>query len=246
MGQTYVNRERLYDDRVKSLYARGQYAIVPQAVPRGVCAAVLRSINGTKFILNDEPEQREVTRFYTKNGASLIAACPALVQIERDLLDWVNAMAGVDYVQLDNRPIGLALNVTPGGGGFGSHSDRHEITVVLFLNDLDSGDLVIHPDFPTLRKWISWIPGLPGNLASRLFNRLWRKWSRVRIRPRAGTVVAFVKLLHSVSPVKSGDLRASFVLGFDRPGVSFMEGQQYYGFGTEDFTLDGLARLADD
>lgn len=253
VGRHVLNLATLYGSDIKRQFKRRQLVIVPQAIPLDVCDAVLRSVRSTKFIVVDNPQDREVTRFYTKNGDSLIAVCPEVLEIERGLLDWINAIGDQDYVALDNRSIGVSLNVTPPGGGFGTHPDRNEITIILFLNDLGSGALHVYRPFPRLlgyalrarvqahraralrRRMIKFLNSSQ-NAIAQIAHRL--LFHPVGIIPKAGTVVAFTRLSdHRVDPVQPGSLRFSLVLGFDRPGISFKEGQKYYGYAHEELVL---------
>jgi hypothetical protein len=238
-------------------------AVVPQAVSTEGCDVVLPTLGSSKFIIVDEHSKglgrpgREVTRFYTKNGDALITACPEVAEIERGLLEWISDISGTAWVALDNRSIGISLNVTPPGGGFATHTDRNAITIVLFLNDADGGALHVYPAFPVLfgrelqgamrSPWVhllrlhaikrlntSRIP-----LAGAAHRLLFRP---VRINPKAGTVAAFTKLSdHRVDPVAPGSLRVALVVAGDQLGVSFREGQRYYGYGQDEIMLGDLS-----
>jgi hypothetical protein len=171
------------------------------------------------------------------------------------LLQWISDISGETYSPLDNRAIGIFLNVTPPGGGFGTHPDRQAITIVSYLNNADGGALYVYPAFP---RWFQ--HGLRGSPAPRM--RALRRhaikslntsrgfvaeaahrllFHPVRINPRAGTVAAFTKLSdHRVDPVAPGSVRFGLVVAGDRPGVSFKEGQKYYGYAPEEIMLSDL------
>jgi hypothetical protein len=253
--QSLLSYEALYAPNVKQQFNRHLITVVPLAVSTDACKAVLRSVRSSNFIVVNDQTDREITRFYTKNGDSLIDACPKILEIERGLLRWISDISGESYLPLDNRAIGVSLNVTPPGGGFGTHPDRQAITIVVYLNDADGGALHVYPAFP---RWFR--HGLRGPSALRI--RALRRhaikslnmsrgfiakathrllFHPVRINPRAGTVAAFTKLSdHRVDPVAPGSVRVGLVVAGDRPGVSFKEGQKYYGYAPEEITLSDL------
>lgn len=255
----FLRSEALYAPLVQKQFRRRGIVVVPHSVPTEVCEAVLCSIKSSKFIIVDEPQAREVTRFYTINGESLISACPDIAEIERCLLEWISYISGRRYVALDNRLVGVSLNVTPPGGGSGTHHDSSAVTIILYLNDVDSGALHVYPAFPALfgRELLTSLPILGYRL--RILRRYAIQWfnlsrSRlakamqqllfhpVRVDPRAGTVVAFTRLSdHRVDPVAPGSLRFSLVFAADRPGVSFKGRQKYYGYGTPEVPFDDIS-----
>jgi hypothetical protein len=238
-----VNPKALYAAGVQEQFKRHRIVVVPRSVSVDTCEAVLRSIKSSKLIIVDEPQAREVTRFYTINGDRLIAACPEVVEIERCLLEWINYISGDSYISLDNRAIGISLNVTPPGGGFGTHLDRNAVTIVLYLNDADGGALHIYPPFPVglrmLRRYaIKWLNLSHGGIADALHRLFLRP---VRVDPRVGTVAALTWMSHHrVDPVAPGSLRFSLVVAADRPGISFKEGQKYYGYGTSEISFSDI------
>jgi hypothetical protein len=255
----FVRSEALYDPWVQKQFRRHGIVIVPHSVPTEICEAVLCSIKSSKFIIVDEPRAREITRFYTINGDSLISACPEIAEIEHCLLEWISYISGSPYVPLDNRAVGVSLNVTPPGGGSATHHDSSAVTIILYLNDVDSGALHVYPAFPALfgRELLISLPTLKYRL--RILRRYAIQWfnlSRgrvakavhqllfhpIRVDPRAGTVAAFTRLSdHRVDPVAPGSLRFSLVFAADLPGVSFKGRQKYYGYGTPEVLFGDIS-----
>ena len=238
--------DRLYAEAVRERFRKRRYAVVPNVVSRAVCDKLVRSLASSRFIAVDIKQAFELSRFYTKNGEALAAACPALVQIEQGILRWVKAMTGEEYAPLDNRAIGFSLNVTPPGGGLGTHHDRNKVTVILYLNDIGGGgELCIYPKFPTFfghsvhRYAIKFLNSIQNPVARLAHDILFRP---ELVTPKAGTLVVLTDVSeHRVEPMHAGPLRYSFVMGFDRPGVTFNDGSTYYGHGEETITLTDLA-----
>jgi hypothetical protein len=54
-------------------------------------------------------------------------------------------------------------------------------------------------------------------------------------------VIVFTKTTpHRVAGVEGDKFRVSVVFAYDRPGVSFLQGQTYYGYGEETKTIQDL------
>jgi len=252
VAHAFLRTEALYAPEVRRQFKRRRIVVVPQGVSTEGCDAVLRSLSSTKFIVVEEPQ----TRFYTKNGDALIEICPEITEVESGLLEWINDISETTWLPRDNRAIGISLNVTPPGGKFVTHHDRHAITVILYLNDADGGALNVYPAFPMAfgrelhgpigSPWVRYSRRIAIRRLKASRNPLAKAAHRVlfrpvRISPRAGTVVAFTGLSdHGVDPVAPGSLRFALVVAGDRPGVSFKEGQKYYGYGQEEITLKDL------
>jgi hypothetical protein len=239
-----LDAARLFAPAIAKFYARRSYVIVPSALSRQTCEAILCSLKETVFIHHSEPDRREATDFYTKNGADLVAVSPAVGLIESELSDWISRIAGAPYVPLDNRKMGISVNVVLGKGGFFAHRDRNAITVVLFLNDQDSRELLIYPEFRRLQKLLSL---LPGNIGARAYNAvrriLWKSLGARRIMPSAGYLIAFNRLVHRVADVRPGGTRVTLVVGLDRPDVSSQHIGEYYGYGEAKHRLPQLAQV---
>jgi hypothetical protein len=234
----------LFAPAIAKFFARRGYAIVPSALSRETCEAILQSLKETVFIHHSEPHRREAMDFYTKNGADLVAVSPRVSLIESELSDWISRIAGAPYLPIDNRKMGISVNVMLGKGGFYTHRDRNAVTVVLFLNDQDSGELFVYPEFLRLQKLLSLFPGKIGGRAYTAMRRLlWMTLGPSRIMPCAGTLVAFNHLLHRVADVRPGGTRVTLVVGLDPPNVSSQHIDEYYGYGEPKHRLPQLAQL---
>jgi len=65
----------------------------------------------------------------------------------------INRISGKEYAALENKKIGLSINVTPAGGTFSWHHDRHEITAIFYLNEFEGGgELEFFPNNRLLLK----------------------------------------------------------------------------------------------
>jgi hypothetical protein len=76
-----LSHEALYAPDVRKQFNKHLIAVVPLAVSAEACKSVLRSVRSSKFIVVNGSKDREVTRFYTKNGDGLTDTCPEILEI---------------------------------------------------------------------------------------------------------------------------------------------------------------------
>jgi hypothetical protein len=225
------------------LFARQRFVIVPSALRRETCETILKSLRDQAFIRHTEPESREAMDFYTKNGTELVDASPEIGVIEREAAEWVSAIAGSPYRPIDNRRMAISVNVMLGKGGFYTHRDRNAVTIVAFLNDQDSGELLVYREYPRLEKLLSRAGRLGGRAYSALRRAMWTVTGPLKITPTAGTFVVFNHLLHRVADVRPGGTRVTLIIGLDTPDVSSKHINEYYGYGEAVHRVPELSRL---
>lgn len=217
-------------------YLRDGYIYIERGLNGEVPDLLLGELENKTYLSVQSPAGRlGVTTFYSKNGESLLSAVPQVGLLEEEFVHLTNWLSGVTYEPLDNRSIGASVNVTPSGGGFATHFDRQEITAIAYLNKVEGGQLDL---WPRLRRWeLSWFGGLSRRMTMLLTTLLTPK----RIAPERGSILIFTKLTpHRVAEVKSKHPRVSVIFGLDRPGVSFREGQTYYGDAEETVAVGSL------
>lgn len=219
---------------------RDGYVLVEDYLPREEGETLLAAIRAVPPRV--QVDRRGVfgrLRFDTFNGAEAEAAVPALTGLYARVNDLVDTLTGARFAPLDDRRIGLSVNITPPGGQFSFHYDRNEITAVLYLSSVEGGQMERLPRYRPL---------LPGRRAG------WRKWAQrgldvalwpepmrrvlgrpVSIEPRPGRLLVMeaARGLHGVRPVQGNQTRYSVQLAYDRPGVVFSEAstRDYYGRG---------------
>jgi hypothetical protein len=161
----------------------------------------------------------------TLNGDALLAACPSVIRIYDETLGLLRkAMPGLH--EIPQRPIGISANYLEGKSDqFRMHFDRHQVTAIVYLNDVPSMPLVMYPN-------VRGDPILTGTKAP--FDLA--KMTPYVIEPRANTGVVFYgrRTYHGVENraaqgrAAASVKRYSLQFGFDRDPYDY-EGQSYYG-----------------
>ena len=217
-------------------YRSQGYLSITDALSGEFCRNVIGSLHQANMIQVESRDLRGTTRFLTLNGQELIARAPALEALYLEFANVVSELTGERYTPLDNRKVGLSLNYTPPGGRFVRHFDRNEMTVSLYLNEVQDGELEIWPNI------VSPFLDLFGRYKLPLALRLTRLMKAISIPPRAGTVVVFSRrTVHGVAPVVGERSRVSVIMAYDRPGRSFMHVPDYYGQGSSRVLLDSVS-----
>lgn len=234
-GPTYI-RPEAFSDANRSRFVKDGYVYIQNALQDAVVDGLLGDLENKSYLKVESPTGRQgVTTFFSKNGENLIKASPLITPLEREMVELSNWLSGETYAPLDNRSIGASVNVTPAGGGFGTHFDRQEISAIAYLNSVEGGALDL---WPRLRRWE---PKWLGKKAARVTMALTLALPPVSISPTRGSLLIFTKYTpHRVAEVKGERSRVSLVYGLDRPGVSFLEGQEYYGDAEESVTIGSL------
>lgn len=230
---TEYGRGALTGGAARSAFRQRGYLCVEGALDPEFCRATIEGLARASMINVESRDLRGATRFLTLNGDELLARAPRLEWLYEQFGLLVSSITGKTYVALDNRSVGLSLNYTPPGGGFVRHLDRNEITVSLYLNSVDAGELSIWPNA------VSPLLDMFGRYKLPLALRATRLRKPIDIPPRTGTVVVFSRrTVHAVSPVAGSRARVSVIMAFDRPGKSFQDVPDYYGSGAQRIVLD--------
>lgn len=226
----------VYTEENRRNFQRDGYIYVEGALNSGTPDTLLGDLSHKTYLKVESPAGRlGVTTFYSKNGENLMGASPLVRPLESELVALTNWLSGITYQPLDNRAIGASANVTPAGGGFATHFDRQEISAIAYLNKVEGGQLDL---WPNLRRWEPrWLGPRAGRITMLITTRL----RPVSITPAKGSILIFNKLTpHRVREVLSPYPRVSIIFGLDRPGVSFLNGQAYYGDAEESVAIGDL------
>ncbi len=157
-------------------------------------------------------------------GERIAAHFPDLISLYACVNDLVNEAMGETLEPLEDRKVGLNVNVTPAGGAYRWHYDRNEVTAILYLNAVPGGETEIYPNYrlfmegaryTALQRFADRVMGMPP--IRTVFGKL------VQVAPEAGLLVAMRgnRCLHSVRPVEGDEDRINVIMSFDRPGAQF-------------------------
>ena len=217
------------DYNIGLFFRQHKYAVIGDFLPPSECRELLRAVDHCKeTVALINVNQLSITsrkKFLTFNGDDIEENIPAATKLYVRVNEVVNELSGKDYTALENRQIGLSVNVTPAGGTFSWHHDRHEVTAILYLNEVEGGgELEFFPNNrfllknkQGLRKWLQLgcdAVGLVVSMAVR---------AKVRVVPKPGVMCVMVgtRCTHRVRPVIGNRERVCMIFAFDAPGKDF-------------------------
>ena len=228
-------------DNVGAFFRAHKYVVIDDFLAAPECGELLHAVDGCKNAIDlIKVKQASVTSrkdFLTLNGEDVEHNIPDASKLYVSINDLVNRLSGKHYVALENRHIGLSINVTPRGGTFSWHHDRHEITAILYLNEVNGGgELEFYPDKRILlsnyrqgiKKWLQL--GLDAFVLA-VCQMTQRK---VVVTPKAGRLCIMIgtKSTHRVRPVVGDRDRTRVIFAYDVPGKDFSRAAttDYYGY----------------
>jgi hypothetical protein len=230
----------MMDVNVGSFFRQHKYAVIGDFLPPSECQELLRAVDHCKdTVALIDVNQSSITsrkKFLTFNGNDIEENVPAATKLYMRVNEVVNELSGKDYTALENRQIGLSVNVTPAGGTFSWHHDRHEVTAILYLNEVEGGgELEFFPNNRLLlknkqglRKWLQLGCDAVGLAVSMVVRR------KVKVVPKPGVMCVMVgtRCTHRVRPVIGNRERICMIFAFDAPGKDFSKEltTDYYGY----------------
>lgn len=158
------------------------------------------------------------------DGECIAADLPDLISLYARINIIVNEAMREELVPLENRRVGLNVNVTPAGGTYRWHYDRNAVTAILYLNAVPGGETEIYPNYRLFMEGTRYSAlqrAADRVMEMRLVRGLFGKL--VRVAPEPGLLVAMRgnRCLHSVRPVEGATDRINVIMAYDRPGAQF-------------------------
>ncbi|MBX3191379.1 MAG: 2OG-Fe(II) oxygenase [Labilithrix sp.] len=231
--------ERARRDAMRFAYGRDGYAYAEGLLGAEECRSIVEVVERHRATLIDVDIDSWVARskFFTINGEELEALVPAVRRLNEELCEVASELEGRPLAPLDNKTVGLSLNLTPGDGTLSWHYDRNLVTAVVHLNRVEGGEFEIYPRYRArvrnnhhgVRKVVQRVfdLALRPEPVRRVLGR------KVIVRPEPGAV-GFMdsRCLHQVAPVRGGTARAAIVFCYDEPGKVFSRDRtrNYYGY----------------
>jgi hypothetical protein len=228
-------------DNSREFFGQHSYLLFDNFLPAAECREILDAVERCKqasSLIN--VKQTSVTsrkKFLTLNGEDIEQNVPAAVPLYAKVNEVINRISGKEYAPLENKRIGLSINVTPAGGTFSWHHDRHEMTAILYLNEVEGGGeleffpnnrLLLKNNQKGLRKWLQLGCDAVGLAVSMVVRK------RVRVVPKPGAMCAMVgtRCTHHVRPVVGDRDRVCVIFAYDLPGKNFSREltADYYGY----------------
>ena len=130
------------DPKLASLameFAANRFLVIDNFLGSDDCLTIMNGVkrieSSNGFIVVDNSSVIATQKFDTLNGDELTEAIPLIDHINLQLQTLLCAITSLCLVPLDNRQVGIGLNVTRFGGELSWHYDRNLITAVLYASD---------------------------------------------------------------------------------------------------------------
>ena len=158
------------------------------------------------------------------DGKGVNSHLPEIQKLYETVNKFINNLIEQKLFPLKNIQVGCNVNITEKGGTYRWHYDRNAVTALLYLNEVDGGEIEFYPNYRII---------LPKGKFSRFQSFLDRILQlsfvrnifgqRIVVKPQPGLLLVMCgdKCLHSVRPVTGVHDRINIVMAYDLPNASF-------------------------
>jgi len=167
------------------------------------------------------PERKRSLRYSVINGEDIRSRLPAIQKLYENILPVVQRATGQNIGPMNNRMAGVNINFTPPGGTYRWHYDRNAVTAVLYLNEVNGGEIEAYPDYrlllkdPRLSRMQSYVDRL---LQQGIFLGLFGHKHTIAPKPGRLMIMRGDRCLHSVRTVSGDRERICVVMSYDVAG----------------------------
>ena len=164
------------------------------------------------------------------DGKVINERLPEIQSLYNSVNQIINCLTYQPLFPLKDIQVGCNVHITEKGGTYPWHYDRNAVTALLYLNEVEGGEIEFYPDyrmilpkakFSRLQHFLDQIQRL--SLVRSTFGK------RIVVKPQPGLLLIMCgdKCLHSVHPVTGAYDRVNIVMAYDLPNASFaaVEGQ---------------------
>ena len=163
-------------------------------------------------------------RYSVIDGKGVNSHLPEISKLYETVNKFINNLTAQKLFPLNNIQVGCNINITEKGGTYRWHYDRNRVTAILYLNEVDGGEIDLYPNyriilpqgkFSRLQSFLDQLLKL--SLVRYIFGR------RIIVKPQPGLLLVMCgdKCLHSVRPVTEAVDRINIVMAYDLPNASF-------------------------
>jgi hypothetical protein len=207
------------------------------------CDEILAAIAGYRSEyetpLISRPHRERPLYYRVINGEEIQARLPVVQSLAERILPVVQRLTDKYVVPLSNRTVAVNVNITPAGGAYRWHYDRNAVTAVLYLNEVQGGEIEAYPNYRLVlkRSWSRMQDYLDGLLQFDLFQRLFGRKRTIPPKPGLLVIMRGDRCLHSVRPVAGEGERICVVASFDFVGVTLPQKRELdsYLYSSEEF-----------
>lgn len=154
------------------------------------------------------------------DGLKIEQHLPDIAQLYKKVNQVVNEWGGEKLYPLDNKRVGVNVNITPIGGAYRWHYDRNKFTAILYLNDVEEGgETELYIKYRIYSKWSTLQKILDQFLMLKPIRKLFGKHKI--IKPQKGALLLMYgnNSLHSVRPLirlkKGESARINIIMAYD-------------------------------
>lgn len=204
------------------------YTVLNNFITAAECERYISRIvefrTGHKVTEINRASRERSLRYSVINGLQIAEHLPEIHKLYLELLPDISRMTGLPLAPLENKQVGVNINITRPGGEYRWHYDRNRITAILYLNSVDGGETECYPNYRLLLNRFRYSvlqhrldQLLLQKTARRLFGR------RVLLKPRPGSLLLMRadRCLHSVRPVRGSTDRINIIMAYDLPDADF-------------------------
>ena len=223
------------EDQVKSFQKNG-FLILENFLNRSTCAQLASEIMDFKQKEEVISVKLKKSEFSTFNGFSIDENFPSIAHLyDKQVLEIINSICITPIATVQDRRIGLSVNLTSNEGKFQPHFDRNLMTAVLYVNEeFEGGQMQL---FPRIRFLIKDRQSNPRRFFQKILDKLvchplYLNFvaQKIEVIPSAGNLLIFEgsRSLHEVKQVRGNNLRISIQFAYDIPETSY-DIKGYYG-----------------
>jgi hypothetical protein len=176
------------------------------------------------------------------DGERVARDMPEVRHLYDKLLRAARELSGLDLSLLSNLQASANVNITAHGGEYRWHYDRNEVTILLYLNEVDGGEIECYPNYRVfLRHRLPRVQRvLDGLLATAMTRRVLGQLVVVAPAPGRMVVMRGDRCLHSVRPVGPGTERVTLVFAYSAAAArsSRKDALDSYLYSQQDVTAD--------
>lgn len=158
------------------------------------------------------------------DGKAINDCLPGIKKIYDKVNKLINNLTNQKFYPLKNIQVACNINITEKGGTYRWHYDRNAVTALLYLNEVDGGEIEFYPNyriiipkgkFSRFQRFVDQIQQL--SFVRYTFGK------RIVVKPKPGLLLIMRgdKCLHSVRPVTEARDRINIVMAYDLPNASF-------------------------
>ncbi len=158
------------------------------------------------------------------DGKQVNSHLPEIQKLYETVNKLINDLTNQQLFPLKDIKVGCNVNITDKGGTYRWHYDRNAVTALLYLNEVEGGEIEFYPNYRIIlpKARFSRFQSFVDRIQQFSFVRsTFGKRSVVKPQPGLLLIMCGNKCLHSVRPVTQARDRINIVMAYDLPNASF-------------------------